>query len=256
MGAVTSRLRFVLYAAVVTALAGPVLLFFLARLVLGNDALLLDHVAERRTPLIEIALWAGADPNFRDRNGRSALPVAVELGDSGIVPLLLDAGADPNAFTSDGEPVAALAVRGGETEILEILLDAGADPNAKDESGISVMVPAVIHGDVEIVRTLLDAGADPNTLAEEGLSVLAIAVDRGDTEVVRLLLDAGADPNGPGIAELAARSGNADLLKLLEAGAITAGALLTLAELGLNTLGNIDKFVEGMLCIFTLGLGC
>ena len=62
----TSRLRFVLYAAVVTALAGPVLLFFLGRLVLSNDALLLDHVAERRTPVVEIALWAGADPNFRD----------------------------------------------------------------------------------------------------------------------------------------------------------------------------------------------
>ena len=102
MGALTARLRFVLYAAVVTALAGPVLLFFLARLVLGNDALLLDHVSERRTPVIEIALWAGADPNFRDEDGRSALPVAVELGDSEIARTLLDAGADANALTADG----------------------------------------------------------------------------------------------------------------------------------------------------------
>ena len=256
MDALTSRLRFVLYAAVVTALAGPVLLFFLARLVLGNDALLLDHVSERRTPVIEIALWAGADPNFRDDNGRSALPVAVELGDSDIVHTLVNAGADANALTADGEPVVVEAVRRGETEILQMLLDAGADPNADDGGGIAVLVWAVVQDDAEMSRLLLDAGADPNTLAEEGLSVLAIAVDRGDTEVVRLLLDAGADPNGPGIAELAQRSGNADLLKLLETGAITAGALLTLAELGLNTLGNIDKFVEGMLCIVTLGLGC
>ena len=252
----TARVRFVLFAAVALALVGPLLLFFLGRLVLGNDALLLDHVAERRTPLVELAIWAGADPNYRDEDGRSALAVAVELGDSGIVPLLLDAGADPDAHTSDGEPVAALAVRSGETEILKILLDAGADPNAKDESGIAVLVLAVIQGDAEIVRMLLEAGADPNTLAEEGLSVLAIAVDRGGTEVVRMLLDAGADPNGPGIAELAKRSGNADILRLLEAGALTAEALLTLAELGLNALGNIDKFIEGMLCIFTLGLGC
>ena len=256
MGALTARLRFVLHAAVVTALAGPVLLFFLARLVLSNDALLLDHVAERRTPLIEIALWAGADPNFRDEDGRSALPVAVELGDSEIVQILLNAGADANALTADGELVVVEAVRRGETEILQLLLDAGADPNADDRAGIAVLVWAVVQDDAEMSRLLLDAGADPNTLAEEGLSVLAIAVDRGDTEVVRLLLDAGADPNGPGIAELAQRSGNADLLKLLETGAITAGTLLTLAELGLNALGNIDKFVEGMLCIFTLGLGC
>ena len=252
----TARVRFVLFAAVALVLAGPALLFFLGRLVLGNDALLLDHVAERRTPLVELSLWAGADPNYRDDDGRSALPVAVEHADWEIVPLLLEAGADPNARTSDGEPAAAVAAGNGNAGILAMLLDAGADPNARGESGIPVLVPAAIAGDAQIVRLLLDAGADPNTLAEEDLSVLAIAVDRGNTEVVRLLLEAGADPNGPGIAKLVQKSGNADLLELLEAGALTAEALFTLAELGLNALANIDTFIEGMLCIFTLGFGC
>ena len=252
----TGRVRFVLFAGVALVLAGPVLLFFLGRLILGNDALLLDHVAERRTTLVELSLWAGADPNYRDDDGRSALPAAVELADWEVVPLLLDAGADPNARTADGEPVAAVAAGSGDAGILAMLLQAGADPNARGESGVAVLVTGVIQGDAEIVRMLLEAGADPNTLAEQDLSVLAIAVDRGNTQVVRLLLDAGADPNGPGIAELVQRSGNADLLELLEAGALSAEALLTLAELGLNALGNIDTFIEGMLCIFTLGLGC
>ena len=256
MGSVTTRVRWVLCAGVALVLAGPVLLFFLGRFVLSHEALLLDHVAERRTPLVELSLWAGADPNYRDADGRSALPVAVEHADWEVVPLLLDAGADPDARTSDGEPVAALAAAGGDAGILAMLLDAGADPNARGESGVAVLVPAAIAGDAEIVRLLLDAGADPNTLAEQDLSVLALAVDRGNTEVVRLLLDAGADPNGPGIAELVQKSGNADLLELLEAGALTAEALFTLAELGLNALANIDTFIEGMLCIFTLGLGC
>ena len=254
--AVTARVRFVLLVAVALALVGPVLVFLLGRLVLGNDALLLDHVAERRTPLVELSLWAGADPNYRDDDGRSALPLAVEHGHSEVVPLLLDAGASPNAVTADGEPAAALAAGSGDAAILAMLLDAGADPNARGESGVAVLVPAAIAGDAAIVRLLLDAGADPNTLAEQDLSVLALAVDRGNTEVVRLLLAAGADPNGPGIAELVQKSGNADLLELLEAGALTAEALFTLAELGLNALANIDKFIEGMLCIFTLGFGC
>ena len=252
----TARVRFVLFSAVALVLAGPVLLFFLGRLILGHDAVLLDHVSQRRATLVEISLWAGANANYRDDDGRSALPVAVAHGDLEIVPLLLDAGADPNARTSDGEPAAAVAVRDGETAILAMLLDAGADPNARGESGIPVLVPAAIAGNAEIVRLLLDAGADPNTLAEQDLSVLAIAVDRGNTEVVRLLLAAGADPNGPGIAELVQKSGHADLLELLEAGALTAEALFTLAELGLNALANIDTFIEGMLCIFTLGFGC
>ena len=252
----TARVRLVLFTGVVLVLAGPALAFFLGRMVLSHDALLLDHVSQRRTTLVELSLWAGADPNYRDDDGRSALPVAVAYGDLEVVPLLLDAGADVNARNGAGEPVASVAVHEGEPEILAMLLDAGADPNARDDDGIAVVVRAVAGGDAGIVRMLLDAGADPNTLAEEDLSVLAIAVDRGHTEVARLLLDAGADPNGPGIAELVQRSGNADLLALLEAGALTAEALLTLAELGLNALANIDKFIEGMICIFTLGFGC
>ena len=138
-----------------------------------------------------------------------------------------------------------------------MLLDAGADPNADDGAGIAVLVWAVAQGDAEMPRMLLDAGADPNTLAAEGVSVLAKAVELGDIEVVRLLLAAGADPNGPGVVENAVRYGNPEIARdLLEAGTMTVEALLALAELGLNALGNIDKFVEGMLCIFTLGLGC
>ena len=31
---------------------------------------------------------------------------------------------------------------------------------------------------------------------------------------------------------------------------------MALAELGLNALGSLDKLIGGMICIFTLGLGC
>lgn len=284
----TARVRFVLIAGVALVLVVPVLAFFLARLVLSHDALLLDHVSERRTTLVELSLWAGADPNYRD-DGRSALPLAVELADSEIVQMLLDAGADANGRDAEGAPVLASAAAGGNAWVVGLLLDAGADPNGQDAEGAPVMAAAVGRGDprvvgrlldagadpnsrdaggipvlataaiadrAEVVKLLLDAGSDPNSLAHENLSVLAIAVDRGHTEVAQLLLDAGADPNGPGIAELVQQSGNADLLALLEAGALTAEALLTLAELGLFALGNIDKFIEGMICIFTLGFGC
>jgi len=75
----TARLRLLLVAGVALVLAGPVRLFFLGRLVLGNDALLLDHVTERRTPLVELSLGAGADPNYRDEDGSSALPDTAQL---------------------------------------------------------------------------------------------------------------------------------------------------------------------------------
>jgi len=49
IGADTARVRFVLVAGVAFVLTGPVLELFLARLVLSRDAVLLDHVAQRRT---------------------------------------------------------------------------------------------------------------------------------------------------------------------------------------------------------------
>ena len=54
----TVRVRIVLFAAVALVLVGPVLACFLGRLVLSHDPLLLDHVSQRRTTLVELALLA------------------------------------------------------------------------------------------------------------------------------------------------------------------------------------------------------
>jgi len=97
------------------------------------------------------------------------------------------------------------------------------------------------HGVLELAGSLDHVGPMTRTVADAAIMLEAIA---------------GADPNGPGIAELVQRSDNADVLELLEAGVVTAEALLALAELGLNALGSLDEIIGGMLCIFTLGLGC
>lgn len=75
----TARVRFVLFAGVALVPAGPVLWFFLARLVLSHDAVLLDHVSQRRTTLVELSLWAGADPNYWHEDGSSTLPDTAQL---------------------------------------------------------------------------------------------------------------------------------------------------------------------------------
>ena len=75
----TARVRVTLFAAVALVLAGPALRFFLARLIRSHDALLLDHVTARRTPLVELSLWVGADPNDRDEDGSSTLPDTAQL---------------------------------------------------------------------------------------------------------------------------------------------------------------------------------
>lgn len=207
-----ARTRLALITAAVGALAGFVLLYFLARLVLSHDAWLIDHVAERRTMLVSMALWAGADPNFLDDDGRSALPVAVERSDAEIVAMLLDACADPNA------------------------------PQAASDGAL---VLAVNAGSPKIVRLLLEAGADPNMLTADGESVLAKAVQRGDFGLSRRLLIAGADPNGPGVREQAARRRDSDIDRLLVVAVNDPSDLITGIEMFAEVLNTIADVVEG-----------
>lgn len=225
MRALMSRVRVRPITTVAFALAGIVLLFFLGRFVLSHGALLLDHVAERRTPLVELSLWAGADPNYRNGEGRSVLPVAVELGDFEITALLLDAGADPNSLARDGESVLVIAVKRADPSIVSLLLAWGAFPNTLAGDGASVLAKAVSYDSWPIVEQLLDAGAFPNSVAGDGRTVFASAVESGDPSIVQLLLDAGAYPNtlagnGGSVLARAVEHGSAAIVEqLLDAGA-------------------------------------
>ena len=199
----TARVRFVLFAAVALVLAGPALLFFLGRLVFSNDALLLDHVAERRTPLVELSLWAGADPNYRDDDGRSALPRgrrACRLGRSSRcswkpAPIQMPARRTAS-LPRPWLPAAAMPWFWRCCWTPAPTRTPGANPASR--SWCQPRLQAMPRS----CGCCWTPALTPTRLAEQDLSVLAIAVDRGNTEVVRLLLAAGADPNGPGIAEL------------------------------------------------------
>jgi ankyrin repeat protein len=102
----------------------------------------LHYALWRDEPKIAIDLVeAGADPNSRDRLGRTALIVAANAGHEKLVRALLAKGADPRApSSSDGEtplrngpkgpggwyPTAGNALKPLKPEIREILIKAGA----------------------------------------------------------------------------------------------------------------------------------
>lgn len=76
-----------------------------------------------------LILEAGADVNFTDLTGRSALHWAADNKNVELTRLLLEARANPNAYTRAGQPVLAMSVLRNQNEIKKLLYQYGADLN-------------------------------------------------------------------------------------------------------------------------------
>ena len=114
-----------------------------------------DKVAE--------ALENGADVNFHDRHGDTALHGAsccrpfLE-----ICKILIEHGADIDARESNGMTALHLAARDGNVEIGRYLLEQGAKVDAVDITDKTPLFTALEEGNYDFCKLLLKYGADPN----------------------------------------------------------------------------------------------
>ncbi len=200
---------------------------------------------------IKVLLEKGADPNAKDRRGKTPLDIAVELNDNkslslflaGRTPIspetksaafqasvqsgnvqaaqmFLDRGCDANMRTASGLPLLVLSADVGDKAMTKLLLSKGADPNARDSAGKPVLISATEKAHAEIVSLLLNAGADPQVKDNDGNIALVLAATEGRKDLVAALLSAAANPdatNAKGINPLlaAVSKGNKDLVDLL-----------------------------------------
>ncbi len=126
------------------------------------------HLAAKRpdgASYVAALLAAGANPDLRDIDGRSALQHAAENAqDALVISVLLQAGASVDVADFDGFTPLHAAVRRteGAHEVVSMLLAAGASADAGDSNGTTPLIwGARSAPDNSIVEMLIEAADDP-----------------------------------------------------------------------------------------------
>jgi ankyrin repeat protein len=94
-----------------------------------------DFAANGDLERVQILLEKGADPNFVDDNGLTALHMAADRGHIEITRLLLNQGANVNAQDLNGDTPLHNACLCEHKDIIVLLLGKGADKSTKNTSG-------------------------------------------------------------------------------------------------------------------------
>lgn len=131
-----------------------------------DRAVLVSAAGDRHTKTAALLLDRGADVNARDKDGKTALMIAVLREDTETAALLLDRGADVNAVDDEGGTALVLAVMSYcRRETVALLIDRGADVNVKNKYGVTAMSAAAFFDDTKTVA-LLQAAAEARDLAD------------------------------------------------------------------------------------------
>lgn len=180
----------------------------------------------KRWDLLEPLIEAGADMNFIDNSGMTALHMSAFSGCLSSTSFLIEKGMDVNAQPKYFTPL-HLAAFGNSPETAKVLLNNGAKMDiltAKQNCEESLLHCAVRANAVECVRLFVEEGADVNSLKANGTNAIHLAADLGQADCLKALLEAPtADPNikicvrekESTALHLAADEGNVDCVNLL-----------------------------------------
>jgi ankyrin repeat protein len=135
----------------------------------------------------------GANVNFQDRDGITALWLAVPDWDKSM--LLLEHGANPQLMSSEGFSVLSKLVNiPGTAKLLQLLIEKGADPK-KSGPGNYLLYNAASSCDTAVLGLLIRHGLSVNDTARGGDNPLLSALNYRCFPTVKMLVDYGADVN-------------------------------------------------------------
>uniref|UniRef100_A0A1L8DIW8 Ion transport domain-containing protein n=1 Tax=Nyssomyia neivai TaxID=330878 RepID=A0A1L8DIW8_9DIPT len=184
----------------------------------------------RRWDLLEEFIDMGADVNFSDINGISALHLAAFSGCVKCTKFLVNCGVDVNLQTKCYTPLHCAAF-GNSVEAAGVLLQHGAsvDINTKRQHLTYNYEETLLHcavraNAVDCVKLFIAHGADVNSVKSNGTNPIHLAADLGHAQCLNALLCAkDVDPNiricirekESTALHLAADAGNVECVALL-----------------------------------------
>ncbi|KAK6213262.1 pfs domain-containing protein [Colletotrichum tabaci] len=149
-----------------------------------------------RLDYLRMLLDRGANVNRYSSNaGCAVLLSASEHGQLGAVRLLLERGADILAVDKNGRSAMSVAMDSGHRDVVTLLVTRGADLNSRTENGGTALFWAASNGFLDTGKLLVERGQDINAVDEEGETALFAAALKGHGGFVNFLLDRGADVN-------------------------------------------------------------
>ena len=225
----------------------------------GKNKTPLDYaLSKKRTELTELLRSKGGKTT-KELAAAENIFAAAEVGDLEAIKKHLKGGADVNAFNKQGYTALHLAVRRGQKDAAALLLEKGTNVNAErkgkttlDFAGKNEEIAALLRekggktgkeikaagsifsaaqsGLVDAVKTHLVAGVDVNGKNKGGYTALHLSAKKGHIEVAKVLLEAKADivaaskSGKTPLHYVAYYNGNLDLAKLLLEAAVPVNA--------------------------------
>ncbi len=128
--------------------------------------------------------------------------IAIENKHDKAVKLLLDKCKrfiNVNVQDKEQRTALQLAAEMGNNNWVQLLLNSNAEKGRKDSLGRTALLLAAEQGHTEVVKTLLQStDVHVNDADSKGRTALHVATDRGNRDIVAALLNAYSNPGGGG----------------------------------------------------------
>lgn len=202
--------------------------------------------------LLDLLMDAGAEIDYPDSQGKTALMWAIRGNRLAAAQALLDVGARLDQVDLTGCSALFYAVRHGGVAVVQALLRKGARLSHADAQGRTALMCAAIFGPATSAQALLQGGANPGQSDSAGKCALMYAAQCGHTTIVQSLLHYGAqidqvDGHGNSALMYAARQGHSATVQTL----LNYGAWIDRANVnGVTAL--IDAVKNGQVAIVDL----
>ncbi|WP_023639303.1 ankyrin repeat domain-containing protein [Dickeya zeae] len=120
---------------------------------------------------VRLALKLGADPNYKDGSGDSAVNRVSGVRDPDWLRIVLDAGGNPNSIGRLGQPALFSAIGEERWADIKLLVERGADVNLVDGQKTTSAHYAAYLNKYDIAYWLIEHGAKVDTYSATGGSL-------------------------------------------------------------------------------------